>query len=311
MGSAPRELTSEETALYDRQIRLWGLEAQRKLASSYVLLAGDLGSWLGHELAKNVLLSGVARLALNERKGGASGETRGFLGRNVEEMAGTLREMNPLVDVQVLEGELEEAVSEYKVVCVVGMERRMELMVADVCREKGVTFMCGRVCGGVGWVFFDLGAEYVYQEKAKGGEGERGTREKKVSFCSYKEAVNSKWDGMGKSGPFGWHVASALMEFEEEDGMLPAKEQDLVALGECYTRMCKEKKSMKSKPELVQEVAKSCRFELPPVAAIVGGMWGREIVKVVSGRDEPLNNFFFFNSATSAGTIERPGPVHG
>eukprot|EP00177_Eucheuma_denticulatum_P001343 GFKZ01002439.1.p1 GENE.GFKZ01002439.1~~GFKZ01002439.1.p1 ORF type:complete len:312 (+),score=43.98 GFKZ01002439.1:122-1057(+) len=309
MGTAPRELTSEEAALYDRQIRLWGLEAQRKLASSYVLLAGDLGSWLGHELAKNVLLSGVARLALNERKNSASGEARGFLGKTVQEMADTLREMNPLVDVQVLEGELEEVVPEYKVVCVVGMERKVELIVADVCREKGVTFMCGRVCGAVGWVFFDLGAEYVYQEKAKGGEGERGTREKQVSFCSYKEAVNSNWDGLGKSGPFGWHVASVLLEFEGRDGMLPGTEEDLTTLMGLYNRLCLERKSIKSNPDLVQEVGKSCKFELPPVAAIVGGMWGREIVKVVSGRDEPLNNFFFFNSATSAGTIERPGPL--
>lgn len=51
------ELSAEEAAKYDRQIRLWGVEAQKRMRSSKVLIAGM--SALGAEIAKNITLAGV------------------------------------------------------------------------------------------------------------------------------------------------------------------------------------------------------------------------------------------------------------
>lgn len=45
--------------------------------------------------------------------------------------------------------------------------------------------------------------------------------------------------------------------------------------------------------------------ELSPVAAIVGGVIAQEIIKLLSGNDEPLSNCFVFDGATSRGTIEK------
>uniref|UniRef100_A0A3Q4HDI9 SUMO1 activating enzyme subunit 1 n=1 Tax=Neolamprologus brichardi TaxID=32507 RepID=A0A3Q4HDI9_NEOBR len=55
-------ISEEEAAQYDRQIRLWGLDAQKRLRGSRVLLAG-LGG-LGAEVAKNLILAGVKGLTL-------------------------------------------------------------------------------------------------------------------------------------------------------------------------------------------------------------------------------------------------------
>lgn len=57
-GSA--NITEDEAQLYDRQIRLWGLDAQKRLRASRVLVAGLRG--LGCEVAKNLVLSGVKSL---------------------------------------------------------------------------------------------------------------------------------------------------------------------------------------------------------------------------------------------------------
>jgi ubiquitin-like 1-activating enzyme E1 A len=38
------ELTEQETALYDRQIRVWGAGAQRRLSKSHVLVSGIKGT---------------------------------------------------------------------------------------------------------------------------------------------------------------------------------------------------------------------------------------------------------------------------
>ena len=50
-------ISEDEAALYDRQIRLWGIDAQKKLLSSKILLINMQG--LGAEIAKNLVLSGI------------------------------------------------------------------------------------------------------------------------------------------------------------------------------------------------------------------------------------------------------------
>ena len=46
--------------MYDRQIRLWGLEAQNRMRNSTVLLISLKG--IAHEAIKNLVLAGIGRL---------------------------------------------------------------------------------------------------------------------------------------------------------------------------------------------------------------------------------------------------------
>ncbi|KAJ8950505.1 hypothetical protein NQ318_015249 [Aromia moschata] len=57
-----KQLSAVEAELYDRQIRLWGIESQEKLRAANVLLIGIRG--LGSEIAKNILLSGINSLTI-------------------------------------------------------------------------------------------------------------------------------------------------------------------------------------------------------------------------------------------------------
>jgi ubiquitin-like 1-activating enzyme E1 A len=80
-------LTDKETELYDRQIRLWGVEAQRRMRDSRLLVAG-LGT-LGAEVVKNVVLAGMSVTIQDDRAASASdlgGQfflTEADVGRNV------------------------------------------------------------------------------------------------------------------------------------------------------------------------------------------------------------------------------------
>jgi len=47
--------------------------------------------------------------------------------------------------------------------------------------------------------------------------------------------------------------------------------------------------------------------ELSPVAAIVGGVLAQEIIKVISNKDTPHNNFFLYNPVDSCGVVENIG----
>lgn len=55
-------LSAEEMAQYDRQIRLWGAEAQQRIRSANILLISLRA--LGTEIAKNLTLAGVRSLTI-------------------------------------------------------------------------------------------------------------------------------------------------------------------------------------------------------------------------------------------------------
>lgn len=59
-------VSSDEIALYDRQIRLWGMRAQEKLRSAHVLLVTVRA--LGNEIAKNLVLAGIGSLTIADHE---------------------------------------------------------------------------------------------------------------------------------------------------------------------------------------------------------------------------------------------------
>lgn len=62
MTNAEAEVSEKEIIQYDRQIRLWGLDAQKRLRASKVCSIG-LGS-LGAEIVKNLVLAGIGEMTL-------------------------------------------------------------------------------------------------------------------------------------------------------------------------------------------------------------------------------------------------------
>ncbi len=62
LATAPQQISTDEIALYDRQIRLWGMQVQEKLRLANVLLIGIRG--LGAEIAKNLVLAGIGTLTI-------------------------------------------------------------------------------------------------------------------------------------------------------------------------------------------------------------------------------------------------------
>lgn len=55
-------LSADEIALYDRQIRLWGAQAQERIRSANILLVSLRA--LGTEIAKNLTLAGIRSLTI-------------------------------------------------------------------------------------------------------------------------------------------------------------------------------------------------------------------------------------------------------
>ena len=192
-------LTADEAAVYDRQIRVWGAEAQGRLGGARVALWG--GGPLAAEAAKNLALAGVGRLSVLPPPGGAPGDAggpRNFLAAGAgpgpgtaAAMAATLSEMNPLVDTRAVPGEaadvraafggvgagaaagaaaeappalLREALEEASLVIAVTASLAELREAASWSRGRGKPFFGALASGFSGMFFADL-LEHAFTEK--------------------------------------------------------------------------------------------------------------------------------------------------
>ena len=112
-------LSDEQAKIYDRQIRLWGVESQGRLLRTRVLIFGMTG--LCTEICKNIVLSGVGHVHIMDDQVVTHLDLGcNFLVResNVGENKAkschpNLQELNPLMKVTFEEGSLSDKPSEF------------------------------------------------------------------------------------------------------------------------------------------------------------------------------------------------------
>ncbi|KAG8553110.1 hypothetical protein GDO81_003274 [Engystomops pustulosus] len=331
-------ISEEEAAQYDRQIRLWGLEAQKRLRQSKVLLVG-LGG-LGAEVAKNLILAGVKGLTLMDHKQ-VSGEDShaqfliptGSLGRNrAEASLERAQNLNPMVEVTVNKDNIEEKeedfFKDFDAVCLTSCSRDLLVKVNKICHEKSKKFFMGDVFGYHGYMFADLGQHEFVEEKTKvtktSPESEDGPEakkpkldatestmiKKKIEFCQLKDALEIDWSSEKakaalKKTPADYFLLQVIMKFRTDKGRDPEPStysEDYEALLQIRNDLLD---SLGVNPDmLTDDFASFCFSEMAPVCAVVGGVLGQELVKALSQRDAPHNNFFFFDGLKSSGIVD-------
>ena len=175
------EITKQEFEQYDRQIRLWGIDAQKRLRKSKVLLIG-LGG-LGAEIAKNLTLSGIDSITLmDDRLVEEVDFTSQFflkstdVGKNIAEASvERTQNLNPNVKVKSVDYSLAsyeetddfDVISDFDVVCLTGSTCKVRKMLDEECRRRNVKFVCGSVYGFYSFTFFDwIDHEYVEDKTA-------------------------------------------------------------------------------------------------------------------------------------------------
>uniref|UniRef100_UPI00398E904B SUMO-activating enzyme subunit 1 n=1 Tax=Pristiophorus japonicus TaxID=55135 RepID=UPI00398E904B len=331
-------ISEEEAAQYDRQIRLWGLEAQRRLRGSRVLLVGLKG--LGAEVAKNLILAGVKALTLLDHKQTTPEDARsqfliptGSLGKNrAEASLERAQNLNPMVEVKVdtenVKDKPHEFFAQFDAVCLTCCPRDVMVRIDQFCRTRNIKFFAGDVFGYHGYMFADLGEHEFVEEKQKvvkiGPGEEDGPKakkvkidlnettliKKKVNFCRLKEALEVDWSSEKaktclKRTPSDYFLLQVLLKFRTDKARDPMPESygdDSDLLLQLRNEVLD---SLGVKTDLVtDEFISSCFSELAPVCAVVGGVLSQEIVKALSQRDPPHNNFFFFDGMKSNGIVD-------
>ncbi|XP_059162799.1 SUMO-activating enzyme subunit 1-like [Physella acuta] len=327
-------ITQEEAEQYDRQIRLWGLDAQRRLRASTVLLIGLKG--LGAEVAKNIILAGIKSITFMDSHAVEVEDSMSqffvssaALGQNrAQASTSPAQLLNPMVavssDTSNPSDKDDNYFLQFNVIVATCCPPSLQCRLDKLCFENKIQFFSGNVFGFYGYIFSDLGVhEYLHEEikkkHAKPGEDKAKTTEEvhitkeKVEFTRLEEEL--KFDFTSdtpqmkrkiRQTPSAFFITRVFEEFLEIHGRFPSTstlEADTKELQNLRVQVLnKLGVPAKSIPEDFYLYGFG---ELSPVCAIVGGVLGQEIIKAVSQKDAPLNNFFFYNGVNDDGMVDK------
>uniref|UniRef100_H3DB89 Ubiquitin-activating enzyme E1 n=1 Tax=Tetraodon nigroviridis TaxID=99883 RepID=H3DB89_TETNG len=156
-----------DEGFYSRQLYVLGHDAMRRMGTARVLVAGMGG--LGVEIAKNVILSGVESVTVQDE-----GDTvwtdlssqfflkESHLGRNRAECCiQQLRDLNPRVCVSAHTGPLDhDLLRRFQVVVLTRSSLDDQKRFGDFCHAQGIRFVVADTKGLCGQLFCDFGEEF-------------------------------------------------------------------------------------------------------------------------------------------------------
>ncbi|XP_055545721.1 SUMO-activating enzyme subunit 1 [Wyeomyia smithii] len=322
------ELTEQEAELYDRQIRLWGLDSQKRLRAARILVAGMNG--LGAEIAKNIILSGVKSVTLLDDQDVKESDfcsqflaAQSSLGTNrAEASLVRAQQLNPMVELKVDTENISKKPDGYfknfDVVCIMEASTEQLLRINGVCREAGVKFFAADLWGMFGFCFVDLQehnfVEDVVKHKVISKPHEKtktelvtSTVKRTINYPSYKSLVEFDFKAqsyarkLNRTGPSlpALRVLQKFRDDEKRDPLYTERAADLEKLQKIRDEIA---------PGLVPDEAFVHVFaQISPAAAIVGGAVAHEIIKTVSQKEAPHLNVFLFDPERCCGFIEAVG----
>ncbi|XP_065872989.1 SUMO-activating enzyme subunit 1B-1-like isoform X1 [Euphorbia lathyris] len=314
------ELTEQETALYDRQIRVWGADAQRRLSKSHILVYGIKGTVA--EFCKNIVLAGIGSLTLvDDRAVTEDALSANFLippdenvysGKTIAELCcNALKEFNPMVGVSVEKGDLSsfgvDFLDKFDVVVISSCALATKKLINEKCRKlpKRLPFYTVDCRDSCGEIFVDL-QKYVYTKKQRDE-----SIECELQYPSFQESISVPWKALPRRVSKLYLAMRVIEKFEEAEGRNPGEIfiEDLPAVLNLKKELCEAQSLNESHiPNALLERLVMGRTEFPPVCAIVGGILGQEVIKAISGKGDPLKNFFFFDAKDGKGIIEDISP---
>ncbi|KAJ7505451.1 hypothetical protein B0H11DRAFT_2340356 [Mycena galericulata] len=311
-------LTEEEVGRLDRQIRVWGFEAQQRLGTAT-------------EVIKNIVLSGIGKLVIMDGEQVVEEDLgSGFFFRDedvgkkrVDAAKDRIESLNPLVTVETvstfagLEGpDFDATIRAVDLVCVTDWDREGLIRLNEACRRLGKPFYAGGTYGVLGYIFCDLlRHDYVAPHDRSVPKEAQKNIKLSATYPPLSEALHHRWTALTKRqtkelNPAVVFAILAVWEYQKVHGQLPTGPDDVAELQLIANAMISaadvNKQVLERVPtELIQSLSEIARSEFSPVCAIVGGMLAQDILKTLAARDPPIANFFTFDGNTGAGTVCR------
>ena len=216
----------------------------------------------------------------------------------------------------------------FDVVIATNCSKEELLRINSICRAENILFYAGDIFGFYGFSFMDLVSHEYVQEvtetketnntdepaaKKQKVETETKSIKKAMAFVSMAETLKVDWSSelyarrIKRMDP-SFFLLQVLFEFVSETGHKPRpsnKKDDVEKLKKLRDQTLEKMKIPATK---ISDAMLEVLFgELSPVCAIVGGVVAQEIIKAISNKDAPHNNYFFYNPIESCGVVETIG----
>lgn len=363
-------VTEDEAALYDRQIRLWGLAAQTKLRSAHILIVGWNG--IATEVIKNTVLSGIGSITVLDpsRVDGAVDLLSGFFFR--DEDVGQLkcsqapldrvRNLNPLVKVRAITDEatyqtLLEAgenaqawLKEQGVdVMVVGTplpesklvgvgEKEALIALNHLARAGEVKFFLSATYGFGGFYFADqLTHDYLVERNvlptssgSTSSDAPQQTKrvKQRQTFVPLSASLSHTWTNLTDRQarrnpvPLDWFIWLSLTDLQSRLAHDAATTTISPSVLKERTMAMIQEKGWKPEtilPKSAEHVDRvfdnivapgGVGVTFAPVAAMLGGVLGQDILNSIGGREDPVVNWLFLSSdASGTAVVQRIGDL--
>jgi len=186
-------------------------------------------------------------------------------------------------------------IGSHTVVCVTDSNNEEYERTNILCREHGIKFFAANTWGMAGFLFLDCGDRYCYvAEKPNVMKGKTSDK---------PDTKRQKLDDDGSGDE--WEQRTAHFTLFNNESIPVSKYKNtspsvIIAKGKLsgaedlsgYCKTLTEKFGCKGVSE---DLLNNVEGELVPICAVIGGMVGQEIVKIVSGKDDPIVNSLFYD----------------
>jgi ubiquitin-like 1-activating enzyme E1 A len=324
--------------LYDRQIRLWGLEAQNRMRQSNILVIGL--SAIANEVVKNIVLAGIGALTILDGRdvevsdlGAEFFVEESDVGKNRAEAAHRrIQKLNPRVDLSIQTGSLssfdDKWFAQFDVVVATELKYDELTKVNELVRKSGNKFYASGLFGMSGYVFADLvnhtfkierelsniattvGPESVTRQvisvdTKKDGEKYHEFITKTEKYSSLSEIIEKlKKDGLSFSSKF---RPKQLLKISPLLPLLLSYWDGSSSFSASPLQLAQNKARHLGLPAGLCSQSLMDSFqpgvELSPVAAVIGGVLAQDVLNILGGKEQPIQNLFLFDASTGDGPI--------
>ena len=324
-----------ESEIYDRQIRLWGAEAQSKMSSCKVLYVNVTGT--SSEILKNLILAGIrGAIADGRTYPDALAETpTSFLPpaertgkdtdhkdddddepdqKRIKKMSVAkaiqphILELNPLLEeCEINEQEIPSIPSDFfakfDIVVASNIGVQQAIRISKATTSHNGKFYMVHSFGLYACALIDLGEGHTYRKEI--GKDKLSGVLKLDPYTSLEDMLMQKKmgdvkDRWHKSGPpMVYTKYRAILNYCERKGTFPTcTEESAVEFVELTRAFLKEQgleSSYLGDEDDLKQLANTATADVSPVCAVMGGVLGNEVIKAISGKGEPANNMLLFD----------------
>ncbi|KAK4947262.1 E1 ubiquitin-activating protein aos1 [Elasticomyces elasticus] len=339
-------ISADEIALYDRQIRLWGVQAQERIRSANILLVSLRA--LGAEIAKNLILNGIGSLTIVDSEPTTEDDlgAQYFLREGDRAVAASprLQELNPRVAVRVDPTDIrtrdQNFYHPYDIVIACDHDFDTLSIINAACRIAQRPFYAAAIHGFYGFIFADLiSHDYIITRERSNVvttvRPETPTRSvlavstkkengKNIEMVTKREIYSPLL--LANTSPLPPEYLKtarkrrtvtpllpclrALWDFQRTYSRLPTHvHADIATFTTLATHKNAELQLEKLPSEFLRSFLQNLGSEIVPVAAFVGGRLAEDVINVLGKREQPLQNFAFFDGDGFVGQIYALHPI--